>query len=257
MKRFLSIVAVLFSLGLNAQVSDFTATDYFGNVIHLYEILDGGQYVLLHFNTRTNSATPTVTPPLVEAYERLGCNKHDVFFIGVVPNGTTNLTKKYVEEYGIEFPMIHNTDESNGMEGPAMDIWQSFQCEMPTTMLIDPDKNIALYDIDPMKTAGNIITALADFGIEKHSCDEEPEPDACAETFENSFKIYPNPATSVLNIKSDITGEACVNIYDMAGRCVKNVRISDMSNAVIDINDIEKGVYVVNVNGMMQKLVVE
>ena len=124
MKKLLSIIiAVMFSIGLNAQTSvteapDFTTTDYFGNEINLYEILEGGQHVLLHFNTRTNEATPTVTPPLVEAYKKLGCNQHDVFFIGIVPNGTSNITKKYVEEYGIEFPMIHNTDESNGLHTP-------------------------------------------------------------------------------------------------------------------------------------------
>ena len=115
MKKLLSIlIAVIFGLGLNAQTTapDFTATDYFGDEIHLYEILEGGQYVLLHVNTRTNGATPTVTPALVEAYKNLGCNQHDVFFIGVVPNGTTSATQKYVEEYGIEFPMIHNTDDS-------------------------------------------------------------------------------------------------------------------------------------------------
>ncbi|MBR5216492.1 MAG: T9SS type A sorting domain-containing protein [Bacteroidales bacterium] len=178
MKKLLSIlIAVIFGLGLNAQTTapDFTATDYFGDEIHLYEILEGGQYVLLHVNTRTNGATPTVTPALVEAYKNLGCNQHDVFFVGIVPNGTTSATQKYVEEYGIEFPMIHNTDDSYGMEGPAMDIWQALQCEMPTTMLIAPDKSIALDDIASIETAEDVITALAAFGIQEYECGEEPE----------------------------------------------------------------------------------
>ena len=178
MKKLLSIlIAVIFGLGLNAQTTapDFTATDYFGDEIHLYEILEGGQYVLLHVNTRTNGATPTVTPALVEAYKNLGCNQHDVFFVGIVPNGTTSATQKYVEEYGIEFPMIHNTDDSYGMEGPAMDIWQALQCEMPTTMLIAPDKSIALDDIASIETAEDVITALVAFGIQEYECGEEPE----------------------------------------------------------------------------------
>ena len=177
MKKFLSlIIAVVFSIGLKAQsVSDFTATDYFGNEIHLYEILEGGQYVLLHFNTRTNEATPEVTPALVEAYEALGCNQHDVFFIGIVPNGTTNITKQYVEEYGIKFPMIHNTDESNGLEGDAFDITRVLYqvWEYPTTLLIAPDKSIVLQDISPMKEADDIISVLTPFGIEEYECSEE------------------------------------------------------------------------------------
>ncbi len=176
----------MFSLGLNAQTEltqapDFTTTDYFGNEINLYEILEGGQHVLLHFNTRTNEATPEVTPPLVEAYKKLGCNQHDVFFIGVVPNGTSNITKKYVEEYGIEFPMIHNTDESNGMEGDAFDITRVLYqvWEYPTTLLIAPDKSIALQDISPMKEASDIISALTPFGIEEYECgnDDEENPE--------------------------------------------------------------------------------
>ena len=176
----------MFSLGLNAQTEltqapDFTTTDYFGNEINLYEILEGGQHVLLHFNTRTNEATPEVTPPLVEAYKKLGCNQHDVFFIGVVPNGTSNITKKYVEEYGIEFPMSHNTDESNGMEGDAFDITRVLYqvWEYPTTLLIAPDKSIALQDISPMKEARDIISALTPFGIKEYECgnDEEENPE--------------------------------------------------------------------------------
>ena len=185
MKKLLSIIiAVMFSLGLNAQTEltqapDFTTTDYFGNEINLYEILEGGQHVLLHFNTRTNEATPEVTPPLVEAYKKLGCNQHDVFFIGIVPNGTSNITKKYVEEYGIEFPMIHNTDESNGMEGDAFDITRILYqvWEYPTTLLIAPDKSIVLQDISPMKEAEDIISALTPFGIQEYECGGEDEPD--------------------------------------------------------------------------------
>ena len=183
MKKLLSIIiAVMFSIGLNAQTSvteapDFTTTDYFGNEINLYEILEGGQHVLLHFNTRTNEATPTVTPPLVEAYKKLGCNQHDVFFIGIVPNGTSNITKKYVEEYGIEFPMIHNTDESNGLEGDAFDITRILYqvWEYPTTLLIAPDKSIVLQDISPLKEAADVITALTPFGIQEYECGEENE----------------------------------------------------------------------------------
>ena len=472
MKKFLSlIIAMVFSIGLKAQsVSDFTATDYFGNEIHLYEILEGGQYVLLHVNTRTNEATPTVTPPLVEAYKKLGCNQHDVFFIGIVPNGTTNVTKKYVEEYGIEYPMIHNTDESNGMEGPAMDIWQALQCEMPTTMLIAPDKSIAIDDISNIKTVDDVTTALAEFGIEEYECSEEEtisqlvditvdnvttttitasftpnedcgsyfilldteesmqqwmmvfgvtmeqlieewsiekktksshtwkeiipnteytiyvlprdkegnnqeiirkivktevlgdeglsvidvkvevktttsvfvtatpnastaeyhyiliekafseligvdstmkylyqdpyalyeidewewidlvpnteyyaiaqgknaagewgeittvefittpgaDPgDANIEVVAKAFNIYPNPASTDIKITSEMSGQAEINIFDLTGRCVKNIRVSDISNATINVSDINKGVYFININGKVEKLTIK
>jgi hypothetical protein len=70
---------------------------------------------------------------------------------------------------------------------------------------------------------------------------------------ENRFNIYPNPATTYLNI--NINGEALVNIYDMTGRCVKRATINDSST--INIEDLKQGVYFVNVNGSIEKLVIK
>lgn len=262
MKKFLSlIVAVVISFSLKAQVSlttavDFTAQDFNGNEISLFEILENGQYVLLHFNTRTNEATPEITPSLVEAYTQLGCNQHDVFFVCIYPNGKPTTTQKWIDEYGIEYPIIHNTEESNGMEGPAIDIWMKYYCELPTTALIAPDKSIALNDITPMKTAQNIIDALSAFGIEQHECGEE-NTDGNEELVNNTFNIYPNPASSELNITSATSGEATISVYDMTGRCVKNVVVNDISNATININDINKGIYFIDINGEVEKLIVK
>ena len=217
MKKLLSIIiAVMFSFGLNAQTEltqapDFTATDYFGNEINLYEILEGGQHVLLHFNTRTNEATAEVTPPLVEAYKKLGCNQHDVFFIGVVPNGTTSIIEKYVNEYGIEFPMIYNTDESNG-EGDAFNITRMLYqvWEYPTTILIAPDKSIALQDVSPMKEANDIISAFTPFGIKEYECgEEEGEEEELTPVVEIEVK---NVTTTTVEVSFVPTG-ACASYF--------------------------------------------
>lgn len=76
------------------------------------------------------------------------------------------------------------------------------------------------------------------------------------ELVENNFNIYPNPASSYINIKSEMTGKGDVEIYDMTGRLVKNVSVSDLSNATIDLSDIEKGIYLININGKKEKVVV-
>ena len=76
------------------------------------------------------------------------------------------------------------------------------------------------------------------------------------EFVENNFKIYPNPATSHINIKSEMTGKGEVGIYDMTGRLVKNVCVSDLSNATINLSDIEKGIYLININGKKEKVVI-
>ena len=76
------------------------------------------------------------------------------------------------------------------------------------------------------------------------------------ETSLDAFGIYPNPATSTINITSNITDATNVNIYDMTGRCVKNVIINN-SNATINVEDLNKGVYFININGKVEKLVIE
>ena len=179
MKKLLSIIiALTFALGLNAKITakapDFTATDYSGNEIHLYEILEGGQYVLLHITLPKDDTLKV--PPLVEAYKKLGCNQHDVFFVGALTNGTQKNTSAYIEKYGIEFPMIHNTDESYGMDGPAIDIMTKYGCFPTTTVLIAPDKTVAL-EIEKIETAEDVITALAAFDIKEYECggDDNPE----------------------------------------------------------------------------------
>ena len=75
-----------------------------------------------------------------------------------------------------------------------------------------------------------------------------------------NFNIYPNPAKSMINIESSLTGEAQVSIFDMTGRCVKQT-VVEMSNASINIENLNKGVYFISVkqdsNYNIQKLVVE
>ena len=71
-----------------------------------------------------------------------------------------------------------------------------------------------------------------------------------------TFYIYPNPASSEVKIISIMNGEANVAIYDLTGRCVKNIRVADISNATINVSDINKGVYFINVNGNVEKLIV-
>ena len=69
----------------------------------------------------------------------------------------------------------------------------------------------------------------------------------------NSIGIHPNPAKTNFNI--DVDGDTHVRIFDIAGRCVKEIDVVD--NATINIEDLNKGVYFVEVNDKIEKLIVE
>ena len=43
----------------------------------------------------------------------------------------------------------------------------------------------------------------------------------------------------------------------MTGRCVKSVYAEDVSDATINVEDLDKGVYFIEINGKVEKLVIE
>jgi hypothetical protein len=112
-----------------------------------------------------------------------------------------------------------------------------------TFVLIAPDRRILIDNIWPIMNAQDFIDEIK----------ENMDTENVNALDENRFNIYPNPATTYLNI--NINGEALVNIYDMTGRCVKRATINDSST--INIEDLKQGVYFVNVNGSIEKLVIK
>ena len=67
------------------------------------------------------------------------------------------------------------------------------------------------------------------------------------ESVKNDFVLYPNPASSLLNIKGNFDAEESVTIYNMLGQTVltKALFSNDQS---IDITSIAKGIYNVYFN---------
>lgn len=64
----------------------------------------------------------------------------------------------------------------------------------------------------------------------------------------NSFSVYPNPSSDVLNI--DNTVDALlqdISITDMNGRVVKTIKLSGQSSAKLNISDLTTGVYMMNI----------
>ncbi len=58
----------------------------------------------------------------------------------------------------------------------------------------------------------------------------------------SSLTVYPNPATEIINVKSDKKVEL-VSIYDAAGKVVKTA-----AETTINVQNLEKGAYIVNIN---------
>ena len=170
MKRFFTLLlAMAFAFGLKAQCPltqavDFTATDCHGTEVHLFDILDGGQYVLIDFFFTTCGPCQQATPKVVESYYAMGCNMHDVFYIEIATGDSEAACLNWVNTYGVEYPTISGAAGGTG-------ICSQYQIgAYPTVILIAPNRSILIQDLWPISTAQDIITALEAQGLQQHDC---------------------------------------------------------------------------------------
>ena len=168
-KLFTLILALAFGLGLHAQCHisqavDFTATDCHGTQVHLFDILDSGQYVLIDFFFTTCGPCQQATPKVVESYYLMGCNMHDVYYMEISPSDADAACQTWATNYGVEYPTI-------GTTGGGNTICNNYQIEAyPTLILIAPDRNILIQDLWPISNAQTIVNALGQHGVQPHDC---------------------------------------------------------------------------------------
>ena len=85
------------------------------------------------------------------------------------------------------------------------------------------------------------------------------EPSVVGNIIEKQFSIFPNPATSTVSIKSDVTIEI-INILDITGSLIFSKPYSSNS-VVVDVSQFAKGVYAIQLiskkNSSVQSLIIE
>ena len=172
-KTLLFVFALALSFGLKAQCPlttaiDFTATDCHGNEVHLFDILDSGQYVLIDFFYVNCTYCQQATPKIRDSYTALGCNMYDVFYMEISDRDTDAACQNWANNYGIEYPTISGAAGGNTISGLSMYHITAF----PTIILIAPDRSIVIQDLWPINNAQTVINALTPYGIEEHDCTE-------------------------------------------------------------------------------------
>ena len=248
MKKFLSLIfALMFAFGVKAQTTapDFHCIDDYGRQVHLYDILDNGQYAFLYFfSPDTEDQEGQFSQIIAESYYNYGANQDEVYYIGIAPTGDSLTANWWSVDYQTDFPIIHKFTEGSDVH----DICDAYGVQfLATVKLIAPDRTIIIDDLWPINSTQHLIGEI-DAAIEAHK-----NGTLNIAELENNCAIYPNPASTEVKIISN--GDANVKIFDMTGRCVKDVNVTE--NATIDIKDLNTGVYFVNVNGKVEKLVVK
>ena len=72
------------------------------------------------------------------------------------------------------------------------------------------------------------------------------------ENNEVSFVLYPNPVENIIAIES--VKDAVVKIYSMAGQVVSQQSIIQGTNT-IDVSELVSGIYFINIDGTIVKIV--
>lgn len=66
--------------------------------------------------------------------------------------------------------------------------------------------------------------------------------------FGESTYVFPNPAKSLINLKSNVTSGARISIYSATGQLLRTVNVTPLSGAGIDISDLPAGIYQLNID---------
>ncbi len=168
-KVFTLILALTLGFGLKAQCPyteaiDFTATDVHGTQVHLFDILDSGQAVLIDFFFTTCGPCQQATPKIAQSYTAMGCNMYDVFYMEIATGDSDAACLTWVNNYGIEYPTISGT-------GGGTSICSQYGIgQYPTVILIMPNHQIVIQDLWPINNAQTIISQLEAHGLQQHDC---------------------------------------------------------------------------------------
>ena len=166
------MMALTLGFGVKAQCPlstavDFTATDCHGTEVHLFDILDAGQYVLIDFFFTSCNPCQQATPKIVESYYAMGCNMHDVFYMEISDRDSDAACQTWCQTYGVEYPTISGAAGGSTICGNSMYRIPAF----PTVILIAPDRSILINDLWPINNTQTVITALENHGLQQHDCD--------------------------------------------------------------------------------------
>lgn len=170
--RLFIIIFLSLGIQLNAQICplqeavDFTATDSRGNEIHLFDILDNGQAVFIHFFVN-NNLCEMLLPFLTEAYSIMGCNTQDVYFMEISYRDSDIECQRWADVHHVAYPTI-------GVEGGGGEITSDYGVQTSNVfILIMPDRSITIHgaqELYPFSTE-DVVNALALYGgLEPQPC---------------------------------------------------------------------------------------
>lgn len=231
------------TVSLGPEALDFIATDLQGNEIHLYEILDRGQYVFLDFFHYTCGPCRDIIPYIEASYYYYGCNEEDVFYMEITGFDDDDRCQLWCEEFAVEYPTI-----SKDRGGSVIHGIDGYRIPAdPFVILIAPDHSIVLqtwespFGYEGINSLESIVNAFEPFGIEHHQCYHD-----VIEMDKQALAVFPNPANGFVNLSVETLDE--VRIYNVMGQLMESF-VAESEQVRLVTKHYPNGVYVVQING--------
>ena len=225
------------TVSIGFEAPDFVAVDCHDKEIHLYDILDGGQYVFIDFFHYTCGPCRELMPYVEESYYYFGCNDKDVYYLEISGSDNVNMCLKWCEEFGVEYPTI--SKERGGEE-----VHSNYRIPGdPFFMLIAPDRSIVLsswYNFE-ISDFQSIVDVFLPFGIQVYQCYAEVEEDK-----DQRISLFPNPADVFVNLS--VEGSSMIRVYNAMGQLM-DAFIAENQQVKIETTHYPVGLYFVQVDG--------
>ncbi len=232
---------------------DFTVTDTKGVTHNLFNYLNAGKYVCIDFFYKDCPACGTTAPYLQTTFENFGCNQGNVIILAISSHDddATLTTYANANANGYMYPMINSTTGGGGNVHTTYGITAT-----PTFILIAPDKNIVERDMWPLANAQALITYITNRGGVAQACVASVN-----ETKKEELVSYPNPATNQVTVETNIEENYIISIKNINGQVVLNQKSEGSLSVTLDVNQLSKGVYMLEVQSEKQtvskKLVIQ
>lgn len=234
----------------NAQTTLTTATDFSvkdieGNTIHLFSLLDAGNFVCIDFFSTSCGPCSYYSPDFQLSYEDFGENQGNVHHFSICWGDDNTGVAYYQNQYGLTFPSV------SGFDGGGNQIYWDYDIQSyPTVILIHPDRTILeQYIWEP--TRQNINDAILAAGGTLVGVDERLQAGEIA--------VFPNPAPKgkvTIALDNLAATPVAVDIYNLLGEKVHSsgslIAGSGNFRYTANVEELPNGTYFVTVSGDRQ-----
>ncbi|MBN2175332.1 MAG: T9SS type A sorting domain-containing protein [Bacteroidales bacterium] len=210
-----------------------------GEPVNLFNILDGGQYVVIDFFNVTCGPCQTYAPDVQMSFETFGSNQQEVFFMGISYSGNNAMLIEWDQTYGITMPTI------SGTEGGGYNVHINYGIQtVPTIVLIAPNKDILGQLHIPAYVPE---TSVIDSMLIAHGLIPAITGNSNLTINSGEFSFYPNPVVGQVQISVQLHPgkDYRLEIYSMSGHLMvkKNLQGIGLVKEDLNIDNLEQGLY--------------